>query len=47
MLKVSHPVLNSGKSFLSAFRFSTNFFHIESEKAKKTTDQILLSFIVM
>jgi len=40
MLKVSCPVLNSGKNFLSAFRFSTNFFQIKSDQSKKTADQI-------
>lgn len=40
MLKVSRPVLNSGKNFLSVFTFSTNFFHIKSEQAKKPADQI-------
>lgn len=40
MVKVSCPVLNGGKNFLSAFRFSTNFFHIKSEQDKKTADQI-------
>lgn len=41
MLKISCTVLNSGKNFLSAFRFSTNLFQIKSEQAeKKNADQI-------